>query len=90
MPDSFELLFKKSRINSFLSAGILTEKFKLPFKLYHGSTELYDELRPTGSDFGNMFQKPGWSLFCWTKYEYGIGWAIFCVLRNIKLSGEYK
>ena len=61
----------------------VNEAFKLPGYLYHGSIDYYDELRPTGVDFGNAFQKPGWSLYCWTKYDYGIGWSIFQCIKRI-------
>ena len=55
--------------------------------LYHGSVELYSTLKSTGIDLGNAFQKPGWSLFTWTKYDSAVGWAIFCVLK--RLNREY-
>lgn len=61
----------------------VNEAFKLPGYLYHGSIDYYDELRPTGVDFGNAFQKPGWSLYCWTKYDYGVGWSIFQCIKRI-------
>lgn len=67
------------------SNNIVTEgSVKLPMMLYHGGRDLYDELRPTGIDFGNAFQKMGWSLFCWTKYSSAIGWGVFSVLKHLK------
>ena len=64
----------------------VTESLRLPGKLYHGSTCKFDELRPTGIDFGNTFQEPGWSLFTWTKIDSAIGWAIFCVIKKLDIS----
>lgn len=64
------------------------ENIKIPGKLYHGSTELYDELRPTGIDFGNSLQEPGWSLFTWTGYDAAIGWSIFCVIRRLGIENH--
>ena len=74
---------------AFLSIkeNFIQESIRLPITLYHGSIELYSELKSTGIDLGNAFQDPGWSLFCWTKYDSAIGWAIFCLLR--KLSEKY-
>lgn len=66
----------------------IEESIKLPGKLYHGSIELYDELRPTGIDFGNAFQEPGWSLFTWTNYDAAIGWAIFCLIRKLNIDNK--
>lgn len=63
----------------------ITEGLSLPGKLYHGSTCKFDELRPTGIDFGNAFQEPGWSLFTWTKIDSAIGWAIFCVIKKLDI-----
>lgn len=57
---------------------------KLPIRLYHGSKNLYPILKCNGIDFDNSFQKPGYSLFCWTKEFNARGWAIFCVLRELK------
>ena len=55
----------------------------LPFKLYHGSRYLFDELRPFGIDFGNSFQDPGWSLFTWTKHASAMGWGCWEVFRHL-------
>lgn len=55
----------------------------LPFKLYHGSRYLFDELRPFGIDFGNSFQDPGWSLFTWTKHSSAMGWGCWEVFRHL-------
>lgn len=58
--------------------------------LYHGSNKNVDVLQPLGIDFGNMFQKAGWSLFCFKSKLFAIKWAIFitvkheCKLRGIK------
>lgn len=52
--------------------------------LYHGSINKYDILKPLGVDFGNIFQKPGWSLFCWDNYRNAERWAVltFSVCSN--------
>lgn len=55
----------------------------LPFKLYHGSRYLFDELRPFGIDFGNSFQDPGWSLFTWTKHASAMGLGCWEVFRHL-------
>lgn len=56
----------------------------LPFKLYHGSRYLFDELRPFGIDFGNSFQDPGRSLFTWTKHTSAMGWGCWEVFRHLR------
>ena len=63
--------------------SVVQEAIKLPITLYHGSVMLYDELKSTGIDLGNAIQKPGWSLFCWTKYDYATGWGVFGVLKKL-------
>lgn len=52
-------------------------------RLYHGSIELYDTLKPMGFDLGNLFQKPGWSLFCWKEKQLAKNWAVFQLIRKI-------
>ena len=39
-------------------------------KLYHGTTYEIDKFKPMSLDLGNAFQKPGWSTFCFSDYEY--------------------
>ena len=51
--------------------------------LYHGSANLYKTLEPVALDFGNAFQKPGWSLFCFKKKDIAISWAIMRTLYQL-------
>lgn len=62
----------------------ILEESDLPFKLYHGSKNLFDELRPFGIDFGNSLQGVGWSLFTWTSYKSAMGWGCWEVFRHLK------
>lgn len=74
----------KNELDNNESVNLFSENVISPKKLYHGSYQLFKSLRATGIDFGNSFQKPGWSLFCWMNEDDAIGWSIFCVLRNIQ------
>lgn len=65
--------------------------------LYHASINKYDTLKPLGIDFGNIVQKPGWSLFCWDNFKNAERWAVLTFitcsdeLNNvIKKYGEEK
>lgn len=55
--------------------------------MYHGAVEEYKILQPYGLDFGNAFQRPGFSLFTFVNKDDSIGWAIFQVTK--KLLEEY-
>lgn len=37
--------------------------------IYHGSTYDIDSFQPMSLDLGNVFEKPGWSTFCFATYE---------------------
>lgn len=53
-------------------------------KLYHGSLTKYDkEIKPTSIDFGNRFQKAGWSIFCWKEKEKAYKWATWMYVLMI-------
>ena len=67
--------------NYFLNE-ISLPKIVVPKYLYHGSAWDYKYLLASGIDFGNSFQKPGWSLFTWTKKESAYGWAIFALIKE--------
>lgn len=81
--DGTEVYIMKLSKNNGINESVVQEAIKLPITLYHGSVMLYDELKSTGIDLGNAIQKPGWSLFCWTKYDYAIGWGVFGVLKKL-------
>lgn len=59
-------------------------------KIYHGSILKFDSIKPLGYDLGNLFLKPGWSVFCWKNKDYAISWAIFQLLRKIKKEEKGK
>lgn len=69
---------------SVLTERVLNHFYKF---LYHGAVEEYKILQPYGLDFGNAFQRPGFSLFTFVNKNDSIGWAIFQVTK--KLLEEY-
>lgn len=69
---------------SVLTERVLNHFYKF---LYHGAIDYYKILQPYGLDFGNAFQKPGFSLFTFVDKEDSIGWAVFQVTK--KLLEEY-
>lgn len=51
--------------------------------LYHGDVKKFKILKPVAIDFGNMFQKPGWSIFLFKEKRAAEQWAIHRMLSNI-------
>lgn len=49
--------------------------------LYHGSENDYPYLLAMGMDFGNLLQKPGWSLFVSPDKSFTYKWALFRAIR---------
>ena len=76
-----------NQIMNFCS-DIISESNLFTKKLYHGSLIKSNILEPTAIDIGNKFQNPGWSLFCWDKKDYAIGWVIMQCIR--KISDDFK
>lgn len=68
------------RDGEIYNEGVLNKVHKY---LYHGSLYKYDSLKSLSIDMGNVFQKPGFSLFTFTKKEYCIGWCVFLLIRQI-------
>ena len=68
---------KKMNEDTTLNESIIKNK-----KLAHVSVGKFDVLKPTGLDFGNRFQKAGWSLFCYdAKNVYDImSWGVYMVV----------
>lgn len=58
-------------------------------KLYHGSPEAIDKLRPVGYDLGNSFQGPGWSLFCFDDSNTARNWAFMKLVQNYRRKVRY-
>ena len=71
-------MYKVSIYNHFpdemYEESVLNKVYKY---LYHGSLNKYDVLKPWSLDYGNAFQKPGWSIFTYTKKDYCVGWCVF-------------
>lgn len=51
--------------------------------LYHGDVKKFKTLKPVAIDFGNMFQKPGWSIFFFKDKRAAEQWAIHRMLSKI-------
>lgn len=71
--------------------SVLNKAYKY---LYHGSLNKYDVLKPWSLDYGNAFQKPGWSIFTYTKKDYCIGWCVFkwakAIAKKYEIPYEYN
>lgn len=48
--------------------------------LYHGDCFKFKTLKPVAIDFGNLFTKPGWSVFFWKTKESAENWAVYKTL----------
>lgn len=60
--------------------SVLNKAYKY---LYHGSLNKYDVLKQWSLDYGNAFQKPGWSIFTYSVKDQCVGWCIFKLVKNI-------
>lgn len=77
-------MYKVSIYNHFpdkmYEESVLNKAYKY---LYHGSLNKYDVLKPWSLDYGNAFQKPGWSIFTYSVKDQCVGWCIFKLVKNI-------
>lgn len=70
--------FVEGQLDYFLEGQeVLNESIIKKKELFHGSNLDLPYLAASGIDFGNTFNKPGWSLFCWGVKEHAINWAGF-------------
>lgn len=80
-------------IRGFDSQQALNEALIKKKELYHGSNLDLDHLEASAVDFGNTFNKPGWSLFAWADKEKAIYWAVFTffdrLIRGDQFHKEY-
>lgn len=51
--------------------------------LWHGDCEKFDTLKPVSIDFGNLFVKPGWSIFFWKNKQSAENWAVYKTLSPV-------
>jgi len=49
---------------------------------YHGSNIEIQLFNPNSFDLGNSLEKPGWSTFCFNKYQYTENFAIMRLIQN--------
>lgn len=64
-----------------IDESILTESFGKK-TLYHGTHVNVKTLEPMAIDFGNTFQKPGWSTFFFDNENLAEKWAVSMTLRK--------
>ena len=57
-------LGRKDVINESTNSIVIPDKY-----IYHGSTFKIEEFKPMSLDLGNYNTEPGWSTFCFNKYE---------------------
>jgi len=67
--------------------------FDKEITLYHGSPDLFKTVKPIGINFGNRFEKPSWSIFCFKEFNKAKNWAAFQAFRreyrrNIEKDGK--
>lgn len=79
-------LFKEyleSRANFLESMEGIDEAFDLKVKLYHGSAEKYNVLKPVSYNDGNRLQSKAWSIFFWDDKELAKHWAVFVSMLSV-------
>lgn len=79
-------LFKEyleSRANFLESMEGVDEAFDLKVKLYHGSAEKYNVLKPVSYNDGNRLQSKAWSIFFWDDKELAKHWAVFVSMLSV-------
>lgn len=52
-------------------------------KLYHGTEQKVDTLKPMGINMGNRFEKPHWATYFWGSFEKAKKWAIYQYFRRV-------